>query len=353
MLLIYASASDTLADFTITRILAQTDIAMDENYDPAYGMDGISFEGYYELPRLAPIPQINHGAPFRLEDCLNLKADRPEGRVPFKCYCQHQGQAGQGQATTIIHFGPLVEYKNLNARLKYLDFQHSDVTDLAMLPSNRWDPSFVSFAVNLTEDLDITEARFEIAFEIPLSRLALVPVDELERKSRLCRDYSQLFSTPEHSDISFIVRGKEIKAHKCILASRSEYFSRMFASGMQETQTKAIRVEDFDAETFHLALQSLYSGWSPHITIDSAVKLVALTNKYQLTELYGDCLDFTKNNLHSGNMAPVIKSATEHNNDELQKVCFDVLKKMSEEERWRFLIKLGDDDVVEKFLSSL
>ena len=41
-----------------------------------------------------------------------------------------------------------------------------------------------------------------------------------------------------------------IKAHKLILISRSEYFEAMFSSGMSESTSARVRVEDIDAAIF-------------------------------------------------------------------------------------------------------
>ena len=45
----------------------------------------------------------------------------------------------------------------------------------------------------------------------------------------------QLVNNSMLSDVSFIVEGREIFAHKIILVSQSEHFKAMFLSGMRES----------------------------------------------------------------------------------------------------------------------
>lgn len=70
-----------------------------------------------------------------------------------------------------------------------------------------------------------------------------------------CNKY--MFLNQLHCDVTFKVgmAGKEIKAHKYILASRSNVFEAMLFGGLSET-SDVIDVPDIEAEIFDAMLRS-------------------------------------------------------------------------------------------------
>ena len=51
----------------------------------------------------------------------------------------------------------------------------------------------------------------------------------------LTDDLAKLVNNDDFSDITFLVEGRKIHAHKAILVVRSDYFNAMFSNGMQES----------------------------------------------------------------------------------------------------------------------
>lgn len=45
-----------------------------------------------------------------------------------------------------------------------------------------------------------------------------------------------LLKNPLFSDITFEIEGKTVKAHKCVVVSRSDVFEKMFTLGTKETK---------------------------------------------------------------------------------------------------------------------
>jgi hypothetical protein len=68
-----------------------------------------------------------------------------------------------------------------------------------------------------------------------------------------------LLDSGEGSDVTFIVEGQKLKAHSQILCARSEFFDRELHSGLRESTTKEIAIEECSAETFSAVLRFLYS----------------------------------------------------------------------------------------------
>lgn len=96
-------------------------------------------------------------------------------------------------------------------------------------------------------------------------------------KDQVIKSLSNLYSSGAFSDITFLVEGQELKAHKNILASRNEVFQSMFLSDMSESKKNVIELDD-DIDTFKTFLKYLYTGTveDDHLTLE----LFILADKY-------------------------------------------------------------------------
>jgi len=59
--------------------------------------------------------------------------------------------------------------------------------------------------------------------------------------------FSSLFMSETDSDIAFKVEGKIFPAHKRILMKRSQYFEKLFNSGMVESKQDVIEIKDCES----------------------------------------------------------------------------------------------------------
>ena len=62
------------------------------------------------------------------------------------------------------------------------------------------------------------------------------------------------------TDITLIVGGREFRAHRVILAARSDYFLHLFTSGMKETSSERITLHEVEANVFGHILDIVYTG---------------------------------------------------------------------------------------------
>ena len=63
-------------------------------------------------------------------------------------------------------------------------------------------------------------------------------------KNPLVEDFKILLNNPELSDVTFIVEGKSLFAHRCILMARCEPLERMVNGPMREAQETQIPIAD-------------------------------------------------------------------------------------------------------------
>ena len=97
------------------------------------------------------------------------------------------------------------------------------------------------------------------------------------------------FDNMDFSDVTFVIEGREIHAHRCILSTRSDYFKAMFHSQMKESDTRIIEIKDVSYHAFHRTLEYMYSNV---VTLDLDADahmirdLLALTDMYLLANIH-------------------------------------------------------------------
>ena len=79
----------------------------------------------------------------------------------------------------------------------------------------------------------------------------------------LCRDTQALLEQASCSDVEFRLQGEVIRAHSQVLCARSEVLKKQLNSGMQESMSKVIMIEDCPAATFKAFLKFLYTDALP------------------------------------------------------------------------------------------
>ena len=64
-----------------------------------------------------------------------------------------------------------------------------------------------------------------------------------------------------HTDVTFLIEGdQQVRAHRIILASQSEYFDCLLYGPMKEGRASEITLKETPAEAFRELLKFMYSG---------------------------------------------------------------------------------------------
>jgi len=135
--------------------------------------------------------------------------------------------------------------------------------------------------------------------------------------SSLGEDFLKLLETAKGSDITFLVKGEKIKAHKTVLDARSTYFSSMFDSDMRENASGEIEVPDADPVAFRGMLEYLYGGDRPKNLDDVAMDLFVIADKYGIEKLREICEANIIANLDADTVVDALLLAERHNREEL------------------------------------
>jgi len=141
----------------------------------------------------------------------------------------------------------------------------------------------------------------------------------------LSKNMLTLLDDATSSDVTLLVGGEKLKAHKGHLIARSMYFRSLFHSGMIESLSDEVELNE-DPLIFKEALKFMYSGLTPENLDDIAIQLLPLADKYLLSELKQLCDTAIRRILSVENIAEVLRIANDHNCPDLFKYCVPFFK---------------------------
>jgi len=90
---------------------------------------------------------------------------------------------------------------------------------------------------------------------------------------------SRFMNKKTFSDITFIVQGRPVYAHRLVLCLMSERFRGMFNAGFREENEREIMINDISYDAFMLMMEYLYTGIPPDLVVVTGKKFRALAGK--------------------------------------------------------------------------
>ena len=143
----------------------------------------------------------------------------------------------------------------------------------------------------------------------------------------LSQNMLDLFSESRNADITLVVGGEKVKAHKSILAARSTYFQNLFEPNSNWKESRADEIVlDEDPVAFKEALKFLYSGMPDENLERSAIEVLPIADKYCLDELKQFCLSAIQQNVSANDVITVLQLAENHHCVDLFHYCVPLLK---------------------------
>lgn len=110
-------------------------------------------------------------------------------------------------------------------------------------------------------------------------------------------------------DVTFVVGGEEIRAHRYMLISRSAVFQSQLT---HQRMSQEIQVEDIEPHIFKKMLQFIYTD-DVDFNFSSAMKLFKAASKYGIEDLKKLCFNKMKENISKENVCPLLKMAYDTN----------------------------------------
>jgi len=136
------------------------------------------------------------------------------------------------------------------------------------------------------------------------------------------QDMRDMVDEDEYSDITFLVEGQKVNAHRAILAGRCEHFAAMFRSGMRESVEREIAIPNISKTVFLLLMEYLYAD-SVKVDLEYAVELFMIADLYQLDRLRDICCSVVKRNLTVENAPMLLQSSADVHCQTLKDICME------------------------------
>lgn len=141
--------------------------------------------------------------------------------------------------------------------------------------------------------------------------------------------FENFFVTGKHSDFTIKVRGKEYKVHKCILASQSSVFDKLFLDDTGDAGKTISKIKNFKQETFEEFLHYFYTKTTP--SEESAVDLLELAIEFDVPALKSECEAVIKQTITSENSCQIFNFAVQHSLKDLKQTAFKTIREFHPE----------------------
>jgi len=138
------------------------------------------------------------------------------------------------------------------------------------------------------------------------------------------RDYFKMFNNSFLSDVTFIVEGKPLYGHKAILASRSEYFSSLYSSGMKDALEKEIVIANYTYDAFREFLRFIYTD-ECQVGPQLAAELMSAAEFYRLIRLKALMELSLSKAIDIENACPILEIAHCYGASQLKQVAFEFI----------------------------
>lgn len=161
----------------------------------------------------------------------------------------------------------------------------------------------------------------------------------LERRMR------HFFNDEEFSDVTFVVQGQKVYAHKMVLSIVSDCFRAMFTTGFRESQALEIEISDCSHAAFLAVMEYIYTGYLPKpLTEMSAnggspldtttqlgrvVELLELADRFFLDHLKQICETLLEPSVSAETVEYLSGIAQKTNAGQLQSICEHFMRNRS------------------------
>jgi len=145
----------------------------------------------------------------------------------------------------------------------------------------------------------------------------------------LIENMKKLLNSPDFSDITFLVQGQKIYAHKAILVAQCEHFHAMFSGGrFAESSQTEIEIPQWSHVAFLAMLEWLYTGHTPReLSAAHLTEVLGLADHYTLDGLKHVCENVLVHSVEVDNVCALLRHADQYMAHELKKYCLSFILK--------------------------
>jgi len=156
----------------------------------------------------------------------------------------------------------------------------------------------------------------------------------------LVNDFQRLINNSELADVRFVVEGKDVYAHKAILAIRSEYFRVMLCGGMRESTmmmiddgtspekqdtNRPIDLPDVAHPVFLKVLEFLYTDSVRDTSLEMSLHLLIASEQFMLDRLKAICEDLIRRDISTETVVSILVASHRHHASGLKEIAFEFI----------------------------
>ncbi|GFS60620.1 hypothetical protein TNIN_366041 [Trichonephila inaurata madagascariensis] len=146
-------------------------------------------------------------------------------------------------------------------------------------------------------------------------------VSHFDKMLDLKEDFHYLYAEGIFSDVKLRATTQTFHAHKNILSVRSPVFRAMLTTDMKEKIQECVDIPDLEDDTVRRMLLYMYTNALEDLQWESALKLYAAADKYEIFALKSKCCSFLKCNLCPNNLCDVLVLADMHVDSDLKEAA--------------------------------
>lgn len=136
-----------------------------------------------------------------------------------------------------------------------------------------------------------------------------------------------LFGNSTFADFTFIVKDKEFKVHRNILAASSSVMHKMFTTNMEESRTNRCKIDHVEPDVFEKFLECIYKGSFPDDFGDYARELYSVADYYGIDRLKEVSRSEVAERLDASNAAETYKWACQYDLEDLKADAWEIVKR--------------------------
>jgi len=122
------------------------------------------------------------------------------------------------------------------------------------------------------------------------------------------------------SDLTLVCSGGEVCVHRIVMAARSTVFSCLLKSGMEESESGIVKIDDFDIDVVRAMVIYMYTA-KIEDSYEDIVTLMKIGNKYLVQSLVDECSARLRNSLTESNVLELGVVAEVHSVKDLMESC--------------------------------
>ncbi|XP_069983765.1 BTB and MATH domain-containing protein 40 [Penaeus vannamei] len=133
-----------------------------------------------------------------------------------------------------------------------------------------------------------------------------------------------LLASGTHSDVTLVVgrEGKQFKVHRLILSMRSPVFEDLLLHDA-ENKGNVVPLKDDSPAAMHWLLNHIYSDKREIESIDLALQVLGLADKYMVASAYDTCMRYLQTIVKRNNVLKIYKHLVHlfSDNESLRSLC--------------------------------